>query len=198
MNNMFLVHGFLNFNDPDLFYFIQILKRKEEHPNLTANGKLIADFHIHSYNDMNKEMAEIISICDKEDARAYIRLNRRSMRKTALLVNAEIARRLSLDDYHIKNIYQSILGKHHAEKDNTWLIDIDDEQVTMTDEVKQLALTLQKDGGRDPMCIRVPTKKGLHLITRPFNVMKFQTVFPEIIVHKDNPTLLYWKDKPTT
>ena len=37
----------------------------------------------------------------------------------------------------------------------------------------------------------IPTKNGLHLICRPFNVSKFKRIFPEIDIHKDNPTILF-------
>jgi hypothetical protein len=37
----------------------------------------------------------------------------------------------------------------------------------------------------------VPTKSGYHLITLPFNVQKFREKFPDIDVHRNNPTILY-------
>jgi len=37
----------------------------------------------------------------------------------------------------------------------------------------------------------VPTKSGVHIITRPFNLKKFKEKYPNVDVHKDNPTILY-------
>ena len=37
----------------------------------------------------------------------------------------------------------------------------------------------------------VKTKSGWHLITKPFNIQKFKEKYPDIDVHKNNPTLLY-------
>ncbi|WP_265091158.1 hypothetical protein, partial [Acinetobacter baumannii] len=37
----------------------------------------------------------------------------------------------------------------------------------------------------------IPTMNGCHLITKPFNLQKFKEKFPEIDVHKNNPTILY-------
>lgn len=44
----------------------------------------------------------------------------------------------------------------------------------------------------DKVCLAVPTKSGVHLITHPFDVGTFQKSFPNIDVHKNNPTLLYF------
>jgi hypothetical protein len=38
---------------------------------------------------------------------------------------------------------------------------------------------------------KVPTKNGIHLITNPFNLNAFKFGFPNIDVHKNNPTILY-------
>ena len=37
----------------------------------------------------------------------------------------------------------------------------------------------------------IPTKSGCHLITTPFNLQQFKEKYPDIDVHKNNPTLLY-------
>lgn len=37
----------------------------------------------------------------------------------------------------------------------------------------------------------IPSKSGLHLIVNPFNMKDFKTDYPDIEVHKDNPTNLY-------
>ena len=37
------------------------------------------------------------------------------------------------------------------------------------------------------------TLHGKHLITSVFNVQKFSQKFPNIDIHKDNPTLLYFR-----
>ena len=41
-------------------------------------------------------------------------------------------------------------------------------------------------------CLKwIPTKNGHHLITTPFNLQQFKEKYPDIDVHKNNPTLLY-------
>ena len=39
----------------------------------------------------------------------------------------------------------------------------------------------------------IPTKSGFHLITTPFDMSTFAKQYPNIDVHKNNPTLLYFK-----
>ena len=39
--------------------------------------------------------------------------------------------------------------------------------------------------------MRVPTKNGLHMLVRTFDKSKFNILFPNIDIHKDNPTILY-------
>jgi hypothetical protein len=38
----------------------------------------------------------------------------------------------------------------------------------------------------------IPTKNGIHLITKRFDVMKFSRQYPDIDIQKKNPTLLYY------
>ena len=37
----------------------------------------------------------------------------------------------------------------------------------------------------------LPAKSGYHIITEPFNLQQFKEKYPDIDVHKNNPTLLY-------
>ena len=45
---------------------------------------------------------------------------------------------------------------------------------------------------QNKFCYRINTAHGVHLITTPFNTAKFCQRFPDIDVHKNNPTLLYF------
>jgi len=38
----------------------------------------------------------------------------------------------------------------------------------------------------------IPTKSGVHLITKRFDVMEFKKQYPDIDIQKKNPTLLYY------
>jgi hypothetical protein len=40
----------------------------------------------------------------------------------------------------------------------------------------------------------IPTRAGFHIIASPFNLQKFKERYPEVEVHKKNPTLLFLPD----
>ena len=37
----------------------------------------------------------------------------------------------------------------------------------------------------------IPTKNGSHILMKPFNLAKFKEKYPDVNVHKNNPTILY-------
>ena len=41
----------------------------------------------------------------------------------------------------------------------------------------------------------IPTLNGSHLITSPFNTEEFMRDYPNFDIHKNNPTILYFKTK---
>ena len=45
--------------------------------------------------------------------------------------------------------------------------------------------------GDDKTLMAVPTKNGCHLVTHPFDLGEFHKRYPNIDVHKNNPTLVY-------
>ena len=59
--------------------------------------------------------------------------------------------------------------------------------VTVTFELP-LRLTISVPEPEPPA---VKTKSGFHIITQPFNLLKFKEKYPDTDVQKKNPTLLY-------
>ena len=110
-----------------------------------------------------------------------------------------IADLISSENYKsICNIYPSVAGKFSSDKDKTWVIDIDDFNLIPEPTFKKICqdLTdLQVETGRQPLVEIIPTKNGIHLITRPFNITKAKVLHPEILnkknIKKDSPTLLF-------
>ena len=91
----------------------------------------------------------------------------------------------------LKGTFDTVAGQHNSDKDKKWIIDIDDDLPYDNSEVKHLILKLQNETKKEPMFQIIPTKNGVHFITRPFNLKKFKDEFPLIDAHKDNPTILY-------
>jgi len=201
MDNRENILPLLNFSDPDKFYFIQIYKRRKDNPGMDKDMKVLGNYAIFSRDQFDKTFEEIKNICDSNNARAYIRLNRRSQKKCALQMLARIAKMISMDQYNVKNLYWSIAGEFPDEEDKTWLFDIDyidfeaESGKRHLDSIEEKITRLQRECGRVPMLIKIPSKNGYHLITRPFDISQLKKTLDilerRVDHHKDNPTILY-------
>jgi hypothetical protein len=186
----------LKFED-DYFYFIQIIQRKKEIPELGANNRIVRSYMISSLEKLEKNEAEIIKMCEMFNARAYIHLNRRKWSRIALEClrhNAELIANGQNDG--IKASLETVIGRNNCEPkgEKTWIVDIDD-----TNTVSPLMMAFidyqcepKATNVNDGKCVAIiPTKNGVHLITKPFNTQTFGNEYPGIDIHKDNPTVLY-------
>lgn len=182
----------------DNFFFLQVLKRKKENPEMTSNNITVDVLYIKDVDDLIKKRDRIIKRCMDENARAYINLNMRSKRKVALQAMKIIAECISNDNYEIANCYASAAGGSHQDPNKTWVVDVDYNPAMPSayNEGFVMGLTtlisdLIVETGKVPQIHQIPTKNGIHLITQPFNLQKFRDIHPLIDVHKNNPTLLF-------
>lgn len=184
------------------FYFVQIFKRRKDNPLMKQDLVTIDNFFVQGAFDLKEKQDRIIEVCDLNNARAYIRLNRRSDKKVALQTLRLMAENIAAEQYDIKNCYLSCCGQFHSEDNHkTWLIDVDDKDYEGMDQelakeaqLKMLSLAqeLIKWTGRDSRMRVLPTKNGYHAVCRPFNLKAFRESYPHHPdVHKDNPVLLY-------
>ena len=79
MDNIEKILPFLQFDSEDDFYFLQILQRKKENPQLGSNSRVIKNYYITSQQHLLDKYEEIKKLCEVFNARASIRLNRRSL-----------------------------------------------------------------------------------------------------------------------
>ena len=100
----------------------------------------------------------------------------------------------------MRSVFSTAAGKSFMAKDKKYIVDIDDVDLTTVEgqhRVEMISERIKEIRGKggnntDKVCLAVPTKSGVHLITHPFDVGTFQKSFPNIDVHKNNPTLLYF------
>lgn len=194
IDNFKLISNILNRKQivDDNFFFLQILKRKKDNPTLDVHVINVENFYIKNAEHLLEKEPYIKSVCDFHNARAYIRLNVRSKKKTALKTLSMIAQSIESENYDIKNAFSSACGVSHSDENKTWVIDID--YATIPDTLYNITTyiyELLKETKRTDMIITVPTKNGIHLITPPFNKQKFFDKYKNIDIHGDNPTLLY-------
>lgn len=192
IDNFKLIKSLLNFEDEYDFYFVQVLQRKKEHLELGNNSRLIKCYYIFSTEQLDKRKEEMIKLAEVFNARLYIHLNKRNTRRIGFEMMQDLAKRLmdgTIESLH--HIYDSTCGKHHQDKNKKWIVDLDG--VNIKDPmIDQFVLDLEKIEPFGDKCIEViPTKNGVHLITKPFNKQVFKNMYSSIEIHCENPTILY-------
>lgn len=198
IDNFSVIRKILRFPTEESFYFLQVLKRRKDNPDLEKDMIHLADFYIYSLEDYDRLMDRVINLCQSENARAYLRLNVRDSKKTAMMTLKKIVDYISTENYKaVKKAYASCTGEYHSDPDKTWIVDIDNVSIDSFNhseeqiKIRQLITDLQIEAGKEPMMQFIPTRSGVHIITRPFNLQKFKSEFPDIDTHKDNPTILF-------
>ncbi len=197
IDNWDYLRGKLDFSDPSMFYMVQLQQRKKDDETFPANNRTVKTFFIGSLQEYDALESEIKRLSDETKSRVYIRLNRRSYEHVALQVNKDLAQLLQDKNFqHLKNLVPSAAGNVCSEKkeDRLWLIDVDtddkDNWVTLESRIVQWFATFYRV---NLIKFGVPTVHGIHLITYKFDSEAFERAFPDVAIHKDNPTLLYFK-----
>lgn len=192
IDNIELLLPLLTFDNEDDFYFLQILQRKKENELLTSNSRVIKNYYINSIDSLKQHYEEIKSLCNLFNARASLRLNRRSHEQIAFQTMMRVTNSIMSRDYmSVRRAYDRTCGQYNKEKNKKWIIDIDDKNAPL-ERISTAIKFCSPNEGEDKIYITVPTKNGCHLITSPFNVEQFtKTSRMQIDIHKDNPTLLY-------
>lgn len=185
-DNFHQIATLLKFEDEHEFYFLQIIQRGKD-TNTTGN-RLIRYYCIFSMAQFVGYADEIKKLCEAFCARAYIHLNRRDARHIGIDMLTDIAERIRTSNFsHLHRIHSTACGRYGHKKDKSWVIDIDGE--ASVDKIVAGIAQLQPVG--DKFVAKIPTKSGCHLITHPFNTAEFAKLYPQVDVHKNNPTVLF-------
>ena len=198
VNNFNQIRSLLHFDDEgDLFYFLQIIRRKKDHQNEPnpqhKDSILIKSYFVDSLEFFDSKKESIIDLCKRYGARAYINLSPCSYEKCNLMLLKEHTDNLVLKNYKaMKHLVETVAGKYPAGgKLKTWVVDCDDESESYLTNLKTVITNVQPIG-EDKIIAVIPTLHGYHIITKPFDLATFMKVVPNIDVHKNNPTLLYY------
>jgi hypothetical protein len=176
----------------DHFYFVQILKRRKDNPGMKKDMIVIENISIWNRQDYADKFNRIREACDKNNARAYFRLNIRNLEKTAMLTMVKTAKYIQEGNFKaVKGAFWSAAGEINSEPVKRWIVDIDVNSPLYVGEVISYITELQKDFPLYVVETVIPTANGYHIITNPFNVQEFKKIYPDVDIHKDNPTLLY-------
>lgn len=191
VNNLDKIIPFLKFESEDDFYYLQILQRKKENPEIGSNSRVIKNYYITSIEYLKKRYDEITNLCDFFNARASIRLNKRSFEKVGMKTMVNLANTMMNKEYKfLKSSYDRACGLGHNDKEKKWILDIDGHYTYQQLEKIEEIINNSEPKGKNTI-VYLSSKSGLHLITKPFDSREFTQQFPEIEIHKDNPTNLY-------
>ena len=193
INNIEHIISLLEFQSDDDFYYLQVLKRKKENPDLGSNSYLVKSYQINSVEYLNRKMPEIINLCEFHNARAYFNLNRRSFRKIALEVGVKHAHQMKNQDYYsVRKIYDSVCGTSEGmnQKNRRWVVDIDTKDTNFLHEVLTFINEIEPTT-EDRIQTVLDTPNGYHIISHGFNSKVFKDEYPEIDIQKNNPSVLY-------
>jgi hypothetical protein len=174
---------------------LYVFKRKKDQPIEERDNhqsvRTIKTYCIDSVEHLEKRYDEIIQLCEMFKARAYIHVQKQNHRDVSLDMLALLAERIKNGVQNQKGLFDSVVGQIKTQE-KRWIVDIDTKDFDTLFEVSKFLIVLQPVG--DKVEAVIPTKNGVHLITRKFDVRGFQEKFPEIDIQKKNPTLLYYPD----
>ena len=202
IDNFDLIERLLTFENEDEFYMLQILKRRKENPEMKGDSKPVKTLYIHRSGQLTELKEDLVFLARHHNARIYINLNVKSFRKCTCHCLAEMAKRIANEDFHKPyKIFDSVAGSAGAARDTRWIIDVDWPEIIFESHLEPLKRQryikdmseflkgIQPVG--DKVIAVVPTKNGVHVVTKPFNSNDFSKVYTDDSIHKNNPTLVW-------
>ena len=200
VNNFDILVPLLEF-DGDSYYFLQVMKRRKENPGLHKNSVILKQYQIDSLDFLEKKMPSLIALCEKENARVMLDINKRSFKKTALVAQQKIAKYMFDGNFKsVRLAYDKACGssKSRCEKrgQKKWIVDVDPiDGVNINALVKNYMddIVTANMGKRPNLFFTIPSPNGVHIITNPFRFDTFMKMHPQDHkdVKKNCPTILF-------
>ena len=186
------------------YYVIELVRRGKDCPDLPAANYHFKNYYIDTLKKYDSVQDEIRTLCRTLRLRAYVSVNRKSFRQVTMNTIAEMSRRAALDDFRRPYaVFESCSGKFVDKSDKHWVVDVDNCSVFSKLGQQSKAwdcrdiISMCKPTG-DKIELVMPTRSGVHLITKPFDVQHFKELcergfgwneIPDI--KKNHLTLLY-------
>ena len=195
IDNLELIKPLLNFDNEGDFYVLYVFKRKKDQITDKSNHqsvRTIKSYCVDSIEYLEKRYDEIQQLCEMFKARAYIHIQKQNHKDVALEMIPQIVKRIQSGQINQKHVFDSVVGQLKT-YEKRWIVDIDTKNPVAIMKIQEYVDQCRPEGENKIEAV-IPTKNGVHLITKRFDVMEFQKRYPEIDIQKKNPTLLYLPD----
>jgi hypothetical protein len=202
IDNIEQIKGLLNFENEGDFYMLYVFKRKKDQTTDKANHqsvRTIKSYCIESVEQLEKRYDEIIQLCEMFKARAYIHINKQNHKDVGMNMITEIVNRIQSGQINQKHVFDSVVGQIKTQE-SRWIVDIDSHSISEKNRIANIIERIRPTDDGSKIIGTIPTKNGVHLITKRFDVNEFhkqsgayERPFREIPdIQKKNPTLLYY------
>lgn len=181
----------------DTYFVVELMRRGKDNPDMPAANYHFKNYYIRKVEDLDKYENEIKLLCDVMRLRAYVSVNYKSFKQVTLDTLVELSRRVANNDFKKNyNVYESCSGSYVNSQNKRWVVDLDDckmddSYVTCIEDY----INDCKPYGVNKIIARIPTRSGVHLITKAFYKDEFKakceihTQVPDI--KENHLTLLY-------
>jgi hypothetical protein len=200
IDNIQLIKPLLNFENEGDFYMLYVFKRKKDQPEKERDNhqsvRTIKTYCVDSIEYLEKRYDEIKKLCEIFSARAYIHVQKQNHNDVSLDMMVSLAERIKNGVKNQKGLFDSVVGQMKT-NEKRWVVDIDSVSMDTFNhnnhyvEMRRYINELQLEAGKEQGMTFIKTRSGFHIITQPFNTMKFKQRYPDIDIQKKNPTLLY-------
>jgi hypothetical protein len=195
IDNIELIKPLLNFKEKGDFYMLYVFKRKKDQPEEESSNhqsvRTIKSYCIESLEHLDKRYEEIKQLCEIFKARAYIHVQRQNHKDVSLDMISALAQKIKDDQHNQKNLFDSVVGSIKT-YEKRWIIDVDDKDVRELGRMVGVIHLTRPEG--DKLEAVLPTRNGYHLITKRFDERMFRSEYPNSVIVKKNPTLLYYPE----
>lgn len=190
----------------DLFFSVMLVRRGKDHPDLPAANYTFKTYYFDSIEIYDRMKNEIIEVCNLFNLRAYVSVNVKSKEEYSKMCAFKYSQNILNNEYKKPwRVRDHIFGKLAAKNDNTWILDIDninlnnEDDYVFVEHIKSIINDVCESKYDQKIISQIPTRSGIHLLSRPFNVNTFKKEFynyyssdleiPDI--KKNHITLLY-------
>jgi hypothetical protein len=206
INNIDLIKPLLNYEKLGDFYMLYVFKRKKDQPEGERDNhqsvRTIKTYCIESIDHLDRRWDEIVQMCEMFKARAYIHVQKQNHFDVSLSMMVALAQKIQDGNHNQKGLFDSVVGQIKTQE-KRWIVDVDSTSQHIQNMVVNIIEMVKPNDGGSKIIAKIPTKNGVHLITKRFDVMEFSKQLkdrgeevPDI--QKKNPTLLYYPNSLDT